>query len=260
MYSADEAKNKLKKLYEDFNDSVLYSYFEGIFGDGYCDDISEPQCAVIHSGDFYFLAGDHNNDMFCNDAAELIGKNRSAVVVPDDVSWFEKLNFYLENKLETVKRFHTHLCDKGPDKQMLKKKADRINDFPKLSLKRIDKHFYNAALTEKWSECFVSNFKNYDDYSANGFGYIITDSERIISGASSYSYYSRGVEVELATHEDYRQQGFAQIVSAAFLLECLERGLVPHWDARNKISLKIAESSGFVFSDEYTAFEFKEQN
>lgn len=257
MYSADGTKNNLKKFFEGFNDSVLYSYFEGVFGNGYCDNIIQPKCAVIHSGDFYFLAGDFHDENFSAQTAEFIGKNSSAVVVPDNVQWLGSLNKFLNNNLKEVKRFHTCLSDNGLDKQLLKKYADRIQDFPKLVLKRMDKKFYEIALKEKWSECFVSNFKNYNDYSDNGLGYIITEGEKIISGTSSYSYYSRGVEIELATHENYRHRGFAQITASAFLLECAEKGLVPHWDARNKISLKIAEKFGFVFSDEYTAFEFK---
>ena len=87
---------------------------------------------------------------------------------------------------------------------------------------------------------------------------IITKDKEIISGASTYSYYENGVELELATHENYRKMGFASITASSFILECMRRRLIPHWDARNLTSLKIAEKIGFTLRDKYPAFEFEQ--
>lgn len=42
---------------------------------------------------------------------------------------------------------------------------------------------------------------------------------------------------------------------AKLILNCLERGLYPSWDAQNKWSLALAEKLGYHFSHTYTAYE-----
>lgn len=42
---------------------------------------------------------------------------------------------------------------------------------------------------------------------------------------------------------------------AKLILECLEEGLYPSWDAQNKWSVALAEKLGYHFSHEYVAYE-----
>lgn len=80
MKCADGVKNKIRPLFAGFYDSLMFSYFDGIFGNAFCDDTTAPTAAVICCGDFYFAAGDKScaADMltFCSD-------NKNAVIVPD---------------------------------------------------------------------------------------------------------------------------------------------------------------------------------
>ena len=75
------------------------------------------------------------------------------------------------------------------------------------------------------------------------------------SGASSYSAYSGGIEIEIDTKPEHRRQGLAYACGARLILECLERGLYPSWDAQNRISAALAVKLGYNFSHEYTAYE-----
>ena len=54
-----------------------------------------------------------------------------------------------------------------------------------------------------------------------------------VAGASSYSMYTGGIEIELDTKEEHRRKGLALAVAARLILECLDRGLYPCWDAAN---------------------------
>ncbi|MGN0624232.1 MAG: GNAT family N-acetyltransferase [Oscillospiraceae bacterium] len=252
MVCADGIKERIKPMFDGFYDSLMFSYFDGIFGRAYCDDINCPKCAVIVCGDFYFIAG---STQFGKDVKALMENNPYAVAVPDSESWVNALNS-CGKKMLPVSRFHTMPPQNGFNVTMLKKRVDRISDFPKYKLEMIDREYYEKALKEDWSSSFVSNFKDFEDYSKHGFGYIITNNNEIISGTSAYSYYSGGVEIEVSTREQFRLKGLAQITASAFLLECVKRGLTPHWDARNRTSLSIAEKMGFVFKDEYLAMEF----
>ncbi len=66
----------------------------------------------------------------------------------------------------------------------------------------------------------------------------------LVAGASSYAFYKGGIEVEIDTKEEERRKGLALVCAAKLILECLERGLYPSWDAHNKESLALAEKLG----------------
>ena len=68
-----------------------------------------------------------------------------------------------------------------------------------------------------------------------------------VSGASSYSSYRDGIEIQIDTKREYRRKGLASISGAALILECLERGLYPSWDAQNKESVILAKKLGYHY-------------
>lgn len=75
------------------------------------------------------------------------------------------------------------------------------------------------------------------------------------AGASSYSGYRGGIEIEIDTNEVYRRKGLAYICGAKLILECLDRNLYPSWDAQNIWSVALAEKLGYHFDHAYTAYE-----
>ena len=52
-----------------------------------------------------------------------------------------------------------------------------------------------------------------------------------------------------------RRKGLATICCSALILDCLEEGLYPSWDAQNMNSVRMAEKLGYEFSHEYAAYE-----
>ena len=84
---------------------------------------------------------------------------------------------------------------------------------------------------------------------------MVCKGDRIVSGASSYSRYLEGIEVEIDTKEPYRRQGLAYACGAKLILECQKRGLYPSWDAHNMGSAALAEKLGYHISHAYTAVE-----
>lgn len=83
---------------------------------------------------------------------------------------------------------------------------------------------------------------------------VLKDGE-LAAGASSYSTYREGIEIEIDTREDHRRKGLAYQCGAKLILECLKRDLYPSWDAPNKWSAALAEKLGYRFSHEYIAYE-----
>ena len=53
------------------------------------------------------------------------------------------------------------------------------------------------------------------------------------------------------TRENHRRRGLAYVCGARLILECLDRGLYPSWDAQNKASVALAEKLGYHYSPMY---------
>ena len=50
------------------------------------------------------------------------------------------------------------------------------------------------------------------------------------------------------------EEGLATVVSAALILDCLENGKYPNWDAANTTSAKLAEKLGYEFDKAYDTY------
>ena len=75
--------------------------------------------------------------------------------------------------------------------------------------------------------------------------------DQIISGASSYVNFNKGIEIEIDTHPNYRKQSLATIVASKLIIECLNKGLYPNWDAHNLESLNLAIKLGYCLDKAY---------
>lgn len=257
MFVSDNIKERIAPMFEAFDDSMINSCFEGIYGELYCDRVDEPKTAVIVSGDFHYLAG----EPACGrEIMALAAGKPHAVFVPSCEQWFDELSGACGGRLKRVERFHMRLAKAGFDRAALRAVTDRLGEpqYEGYKLCSIGEQEYHECLGSDWADSFVSNFSDYCEFAAHGFGFVIKHSGKIVSGTSTYCYYSKGVEVEVSTAPEHRLKGLAKITSARFIAECLDRGLLPNWDARNLASVSIAEKVGFELKDTYTAYEFSD--
>ncbi len=88
-----------------------------------------------------------------------------------------------------------------------------------------------------------------------GMGMVVLKNGAIVSGASSYTRYNEGIEIEVDTIASERRKHLATVACAALILRCLEEGLYPSWDAHNMNSVRLAQKLGYEFDHEYTAYE-----
>ena len=84
---------------------------------------------------------------------------------------------------------------------------------------------------------------------------VLSCDDEIVAGASSYTSYREGIEIEIITRQDYRKKGLAHASRAKLILECLQRGLYPNWDARNMTSVQVAKDLGYTYLAPYTVYE-----
>lgn len=246
----------VKHLFVRWQETCIWSALQGIMGDIYAEDATQPDSAMVILGDFCFLAGKPNADLVAY-KPESYEKNY-IIMVPENEEWSVLIEKHYKGGTERNSRFAIHK-DKGQfDKEKLEQAASNIPE--DYELRMIDNALYDACLAEEWSRDFVSNYKDYAMFEKLGLGVLMIkkDTGEIVAGASSYSTYKSGIEIEIVTREDHRRCGLAYRCAAKLILECLKRGLYPSWDARTKISVALAEKLGYVYSHEYVAYEIND--
>lgn len=122
-------------------------------------------------------------------------------------------------------------------------------------LARIDARLYDKCLANPFSVDFVSAFGSKDNFLKLGRGMVILKDGEIVAGASSYTRYNEGIEIEVDTMESERRKHLATIACSALILQCLEENLYPSWDAQNMNSVRLAQKLGYEFDHEYAAYE-----
>lgn len=243
----------VEHLFSTWQETCIWSALQGIMGDIYAEDTQTPNAAMVILGDFCFLAGTPNAELVAYKPEEY--KKNYIIMVPENEYW-EKL--IEETYKEGAEKNFRYAIKKNAGSFNKEKLEQAVATVPEgLELKMIDKTLYNACLAEDWSEDFVSNYKDYAMFEKLGLGALMIkkDTGEIVAGASSYSTYKDGIEIEIVTREDYRKQGLAYRCASKLILECLKRSLYPSWDARTKISVALAEKLGYKYSHEYVAIE-----
>jgi len=109
-------------------------------------------------------------------------------------------------------------------------------------------------MQNSWSRDLCSQFSDYKDYEERGIGVAALHKGQVVSGASSYTIYDGGIEIEIDTRKDYRRRGLVLACGARLILDCIEKGLYPSWDVQNRESVALAEKLGYHFDKEYTVF------
>ena len=122
-------------------------------------------------------------------------------------------------------------------------------------MKEIDSSVYDLCMQDPVTRDFVSSFESKESYLRLGRGIVILKDGKIVSGASSYTRYREGIEIEVDTATEERQKGLATFCCSALILKCLKEGLYPSWDAHNMNSVHLAEKLGYEFDHEYVAYE-----
>lgn len=244
-------KENINQLFKNWNETLIWSCLQGIMGEIHTNLAEDAALAIL--GDFAFFAG--------NPSEELIRfrpescKQDFIIMVPQNEAWAELIEKCYGNKAKKVTRY---AIKKEQNIFDIVKLERAIMDLPDgYELKMIEEPEYNLCRNNGWSKDLVSQYKDYDTYKELGLGVVVLKDKELAAGASSYSSYKEGIEIEIDTREDHRRKGLAYACGAKLILECLKKGWYPSWDAQNKWSVALAEKLGYHFSHEYTAYEIR---
>lgn len=250
-----EDTEKTASLWKGWQETLIWSCVQGVMGSIYVNDLENPVSAMAVLGDFCFLAGKPDREFVLSEQA--LGKQGFMIMVPQGDKWAQLIEECLGEKAKKVTRYATKKEPDVFDREKLKEYAAGLPDGYKL--KMIDEKLFWQCKETRWCRDFVSQYADYALYRKHGLGVVICRDDEIVSGASSYAGYQGGIEIEIDTRADCRRRGLACICGAKLILECLERGLYPGWDAQNKDSLALAEKLGYHFDCEYRAYEVTQE-
>lgn len=243
---------KVSYIFNDWQETLIWSCLEGIMGTIYVNDIKNPVSAAAELGDFCFIAG-RADKVFLSEVLLYLKEGKSfMILVPQNEQW-EQL---IEKSGCHARKVVRYAIKKEPqvfDTEYLKSLVEALPS--EYSLAMIDEMLYEQCKNTPWSRDLVSLFPTYEMYRRIGIGAAVLKDGIVVSGASSYSRYGNGIEIEIDTKEEFRRKGLATVCGAKLILECLKQNLYPSWDAQNKWSVALAEKLGYHLDYEYAAYE-----
>lgn len=246
-----EKREAAQELFINWPEMLITSCLQGVMGDIYADQAECPRSAMARLGDFCFLAGEPDPELVCFKPAEW--KKNFTIMVPQHEGWWHLIRECYGEKAKQVTRY-AFLKEKDVfDRKRLMEAADSLP--PGYQMQLIDEALYERCLAEEWSRDLVAQYPEYQMYARVGLGVAVLKGEELAAGASSYASFRNGIEIEIDTKKEYRRQGLAFACGARLILECLDRGWYPSWDAQNLWSVGLAKKLGYHYDHAYTAFE-----
>lgn len=241
----------LRVLFDGWDETMVWSCLQGVMGRMYVDSVSRPESAMAILGDFCFFAGKPNEELVSFKPERC--RQDFMIMTAAQSEWFSLIKKVYADRAKKVSRYAIKKEKDIFDKDRLQAFADQIGNV--YAFRMIDQELYEVCLQQGWSRDLVSVYRDYDEYQRLGIGVVALKDELPVCGASSYSSYDGGIEIEIDTKKEYRRKGLATACGAKLILKCLDRGLYPSWDAQNLWSVGLAEKLGYHFDREYTAYE-----
>lgn len=245
VYEVKEITPAINSLFEGWQETLIYSCLEQVMGRIFVTDLENPKSAMAYVGCFSFYAGEPDEELIKNTIDSFM------IMTPGNEEWAKLIEKCFSDSKKVIR--YAIKKDTKFDVDKLKKIVSELPS--EYELKRIDEHLYDVCLNNPLCSDFVSSFDNVEHYMKYGRGFVIMKDGEIVSGASSYTAYKEGIEIEVDTHPDFRRKHLALTVCAALILSCIEDGLYPSWDAQNMNSVKMSEMLGYEFNHEYVAYE-----
>lgn len=236
---------KAEPIFAGWEETLIYSCVQQVMGKIFVTDLEHPSSACAFVGCFAFYAGEVNEELVRNKPDGFV------IMTPQNEEWAEMI----EKCFPDAKKV-TRYAIRKDTRFDVNKLQDMVKMLPEgYELKPIDAMLYDKCLESPATADFVSSFESKDKYLECGRGMVILKDDKIVAGASSYTRYKEGIEIEVDTVEAERRKHLATVACSALILNCLKEGLYPSWDAQNKNSVHLAEKLGYEYWHDYVAYE-----
>ena len=242
-----------EELFHSWPETIIWSCLQGVMGHIFADAPVSPRSAMAILGDFRFLAGQVNRELV---SLKPSGCNSDFIImIPQNESWSAVIEETFGCRAEKIVRYAMRKDQTCFDQSTLHSAVSSLP--PGYTLERIDERLFFLCRQKNWSRDLVSQFVDFSVYERLGLGIVALHNGIPVSGASSYSRYRDGIEIEVDTSPNHRRQGLAYACAAKLILECIRQGLYPSWDAHNRQSVALAEKLGYQIDHPYPAYEIR---
>lgn len=209
---------------------------EGRGGDVIVDDPTNPNAALIIQRDLVLFGGNPDNALGLVDAIP----SGCVEAICEDDRWCDLLS----RAGCDLKPFTRMACShESLDPNRLRTLAERVPEG--FTVRRMNAELARRAKAEI-DDWLLVGYDTPADLVADGLGWCALAGARPVSAATSIGTCARGIEIEIATVAEFQRRGLARAVAAHLILDSLERGLEPHWDAANHASACLAMSLGYA--------------
>lgn len=236
--------DKARPLFVGWEETLICSCLDRVMGRIYVTDLDCPTSACAHVGCFCLYAGIPNEELIRNKPDGFI------IMIPRDEAWAGLIERCYPGAIRRTR--YAIRKDTRFDTAMLTRNLSLLPDG--YELRKIDGELHDRCLENPVTADFVSAFGGKENYLNLGRGYVILHSGEIVSGASSYTRYNGGIEIEVETVESERGKHLATVACSALMLECLKENLYPSWDACDMTSVRFAEKLGYEYAHDYAAY------
>ena len=233
---------QIEKLFDNWQETMIWSCLQGIMGR--LDANADGTAGRITNRDFCFLAGKPDRG--------LVETCSAPVLVPRTEDWCALIEKVWGERAVRETRYAIKKEPDVFDRGRLEGFAAALPEGYTLQL--IDGELAPVLLKEAWSRDFCSAFDGPADFQRRGLGVAALYGGVPVAGASSYCVYRGGIEIKIDTRPDHRRRGLATACGARLILECLDRGLYPSWDAANLQSVALAEKLGYHRDEPYPVY------
>ncbi len=239
------------ELFRNWNETMIWSCLQGVMGELYADSGEYPESGMAVLGDFCFFAGKPNRELVAYKSKHY--KKDFIIMTANTPEWFSLIESVYHNKAKKTIRYATAKDTVFDDKKLMDLAKIKRED---IILQHLTPEWFAECKQQDWSRDFVALYADYNEYQRLGaVGVLALHNGVPVSGASAYSAFQNGIEIEIGTRKEYRRQGLATACGAKLILECLNRGWYPSWDAANPASLALAEKLGYRLEHEYVAYQ-----
>ena len=190
-------------LFEGWEETLIWSALQGYMGSVFVDNLNNPKSAQIFVGDFYFFAGEPCRALVAHQLSSF------GIMVPPNEAWQGMIEEVYGTAAKKITRYAIKKEENIFDTEKLGQVVSQLN--PEYEVRLIDEALYHQALAQDWSRDLCAQFPNYAVYQTMGLGVAVLYKGELVAGASSYTRYSQGIEIEIDTKMEFRRKGLAYV-------------------------------------------------
>ncbi|MBQ7249970.1 MAG: GNAT family N-acetyltransferase [Bacilli bacterium] len=212
----------------------------------YVDDPVSPKSAIGCLGGWYYCAGKPNKALIIRKQKEWFG------LFPQNKEWERLIKQCFPEAGKDTRFALKH--DANFDRDKLQAMVDALPEG--YELKFIDSKTYDLCkkVEDEELEDLIGWFDSKKQFLEHGIGYAVVKDGKVVGGASAAYRFPKAIDIEVDVDKRHRRKGLASAASAKLILDCLDRGWKPTWDAANVKSVHLSEKLGYTFDHKYHCY------